>query len=73
MNKINAFLTNWKTSLGGVSAILAAVSAIASILADGYQPGDFDQIAISIGAIGAGFSMLFARDSDKSSEDQPKG
>lgn len=69
--KINTILTNWKTSLGGIALIASGISVVTSGLSDGYQAEEFETLSAAIGGIIAGFTLLFARDADKRSEDQP--
>lgn len=57
MNKINAILSNWKTTL-------AAIAAIATALSDGFQTTDFAAIATAVG-------LVLAKDADKSNSPSP--
>ena len=55
---------SWKTTLAGVSSILAALAG----LAKGVSDGDYSIIGASISGIVAGIGLIMARDNDKSSE-----
>ena len=54
------FGKNWKTSAGGVSAILAGLAGLLSL----FKAGNFDTNAImtAIGTIGGGIGLLMAKD-----------
>lgn len=55
-----SFLTNWKTSLAGIAAVLTALSAVATQAASGTI--DTATIINSITALAAGFGLLAAKD-----------
>jgi len=55
---------SWKTTAGGVVSILMAVCNIA----DGLLNGTPINWTVSIAAISAGLSLIFARDNNKTSE-----
>ena len=55
---------SWKTTAGGVVSVLLAVLNIA----DGLINGTSIDWTVSIAAISAGLSLIFARDNDKTSE-----
>jgi uncharacterized membrane protein HdeD (DUF308 family) len=55
---------SWKTTAGGVVSVLLAVLNIA----DGLINGTPINWTVSIAAISAGLSLIFARDNDKTSE-----
>lgn len=63
---------NWKTTAGGLGSIGAALTAIAETLADGLQVGDIQPLSIAAGLLIGGLGLLFARDGDKSTEDQKR-
>ena len=53
-----AFLTNWKTSLAGIAAVLLAIGT----LLKGLSAGDTSGLVTQISALIAGFGLLFAKD-----------
>lgn len=68
--EVDAMLTNWKTSLGGVAAILSALT----ILIQGLAEGGFGGVEweAMFAALTAGIGLLAARDWDKTSEENGK-
>lgn len=66
---MKTILVNWKSSLGGLGAILGALATIANVLQDGFEPDDLKIIYAAVSAISIGFAGLVARDADKSSQD----
>lgn len=65
---MNRILTNWKTTLGGLATLLGGVVVILRALTDGWQSGDLEVVTGGFTAITTGGALIFARDSDKSSE-----
>lgn len=59
---------SWKTTAGGVGAILAAVGGAVSLMFDGNPNTNPDWTSV-IAAVTAGFGLIFARDNSVSSED----
>jgi hypothetical protein len=59
-------MKSWKTTLGGVAAILAGLGLIAKMVSEGNY--DAEKILGALTAIGAGFTGIFARDNNVSSE-----
>lgn len=59
---------SWKTTLGGVGAILAAVGGALNLMFDG-KPETNPDWTIVIAAVTTGIGLIFARDNNKSSED----
>jgi flagellar hook protein FlgE len=53
-------LANWKTTLGGVGAILGAAASLATMFSKGQVDGTM--LMTDLGIIGAGFTGLFAKD-----------
>lgn len=66
---MNSILINNKTTIGGIGSILSGLALIANTLADGWQSGDFDAVSGGVGLVSVGLSALFARDADKTSQD----
>lgn len=60
--------TSWKTTAGGVAAILAAVGGAITALTDGNPSTNPDWSTV-IAAVTAGLGLLFARDHNVSSEE----
>lgn len=58
-------MKSWKTTTAGVGGILTGLGMIAKALHD----GDYSQFGTAIAAVLTGVGLMFARDSDKSSED----
>jgi hypothetical protein len=54
------FLTNWKTTLLGGGAVLAAGGHLLTALGH----GDMSSIVLDVTAICTGFGLLFAKDSN---------
>jgi hypothetical protein len=67
MIALATILKNYKTTLGGVAAMLAGLSMLVSILQGNGSDGQ--TWALAIGLIGAGWAGITGRDADKSSED----
>ena len=74
---ILAVLRNWKTTIGGVAAILGALGLFSTALSE-FLSGTGDVAAVqeawlhlaeALAAAGVGYALLMARDSDKSSQD----
>lgn len=59
---------SWKTTMGGVGAILAAVGGALNLMFDG-NPATNPDWTIVIAAVTTGIGLIFARDNNKSSED----
>lgn len=59
---------SWKTTVGGIGAILAAVGAAMQQLFDG-NPATNPDWGIVATAIMTGFGLIFARDNNVSSEE----
>tara|TARA_R110000751_G_scaffold259689_1_gene358915 strand:+ start:2261 stop:2548 length:288 start_codon:yes stop_codon:yes gene_type:complete len=65
------FLTNWKTTLGGIGSLLAGLTMVVALLqGDG---GDGVSWSIAIGLISAGAANIFGRDADKTSAQSGAG
>ena len=62
-------LKNWQTSSGGLAGIFTAAGIILNALSDGFQSADLDVMSGQLPIIMLGISLLFARDSNKTSED----
>lgn len=60
--------SSWKTTAGGVAAILAAISGAITALTDGNSATNPDWSTV-IAAVTAGLGLLFARDHNISSEE----
>lgn len=60
-------MKSWKTTAGGVAAILTAVGGALTLLFDGKPETNPDWSAV-IAAVMAGVGLIFARDNDKTSE-----
>lgn len=62
---------SWKTTIGGVVAILTGLGMVGKILNDFMlgEPVNFEQVALAVGTIGTGFGLLFARDNTVTSEE----
>ncbi len=60
-------MKSWKTTLGGVAAILGGLGLVAKMISDGDYGSD--KIMSAVAAIGAGFTGIFARDNNVTSED----
>lgn len=58
------FGKNWKTSMGGIVAILGGLAAIGKCVLDGHLT--VECIGPALGAIGAGWVGLAAKDHDTS-------
>lgn len=62
-------LVNWKTTASGVGTLVIAVSGLWFLLSDGYTPEETPQAAtLAAGIVGA-IGLIFARDGDKSSQE----
>jgi hypothetical protein len=61
---MNLILTNWKTSLAGVSMILGALADVAHQAATGQ--GDPNRLWANVMAVSGGVGLLFARDAKTS-------
>ena len=61
---MNLILTNWKTSLAGVSMILGALADVAHQAATGQ--GDPNRLWADVMAVSGGVGLLFARDAKTS-------
>lgn len=55
-------MLNWKTTLGGAGAILAALASLATMFSKGQVDGN--TLITDIGVISAGITGLFAKDSN---------
>lgn len=60
-------MKSWKTTLGGVAAILAGLGLIAKMVSDGDY--NAEKLMAAVAAVGAGFTGIFARDNNVSSEE----
>lgn len=62
---------SWKTTLGGIVAILGGLGMVGKILNELITYGNvsFEQISLAVSAIGGGIGMLFARDNNVTSEE----
>lgn len=58
---------SWKTTVLGISAILAAVSAIVQALLDN-DPATNPDFTVAVAAIMSGVGLIFARDNNVTSE-----
>jgi ABC-type cobalamin transport system permease subunit len=61
-------MKSWKTTVGGIGAILAAVGGALSLLFDNNPATNPDWTGV-VSAVTAGVGLIFARDNDKTSED----
>lgn len=59
---------SWKTTAGGIGAILAAVGGAVNLLFDGNPATNPDWTTV-IASVTAGFGLIFARDNAVTSED----
>lgn len=58
-------MKSWKTSLGGIAAILSGLAGAVTL----YQQGNVSEaIATGVAAVGTGFGLISARDNKVSSE-----
>lgn len=55
-------MLNWKTTLGGAGAILAALASIATMVSKGQVDGTM--LVTDFGILAAGVTGLFAKDSN---------
>lgn len=62
---------SWKTTVAGVSAIIASIAGALNLVFDGNTITNPDWTSV-IAAITAGVGLIMARDNDKSSEDVNK-
>lgn len=53
-------MTNWKTTLGGAGAILAALASLATMFSKGQVDGNI--LLTDFGVVAAGVTGLFAKD-----------
>ena len=62
---------SWKTSLGGIAAGLVGLGMLGNVIKNFLtgEPVSMEQVAFAIAAIGAGFTGIFARDNDVTSEE----
>jgi len=60
-------MKSWKTTVLGISTILAAVCNVVSLLLDGNVNTNPDWTT-TIAAVTSGFGLIFARDNNVSSE-----
>ena len=60
-------MKSWKTTLGGIAAIVAAVATAVSAQFDN-DPATVPDWTLVIGMITAGVGLVLARDNDKTSE-----
>lgn len=67
-NMKTSLLVNWKTTAGGIAALLGGLALLLKMLS-GEEAFNTDQLAIALGMIGTGIAGLMARDADKSSQD----
>jgi ABC-type cobalamin transport system permease subunit len=61
-------MKSWKTTVGGIGAILAAVGGALNLLFDNNPATNPDWTGV-VSAVTAGVGLIFARDNDKTSED----
>lgn len=61
-------MTSWKTTTGGITAIVAAIAGAINLMVDNDPATNPDWSVVMPIIIGA-FAILFARDNDKTSED----
>jgi len=59
---------SWKTTAGGISAILAAIAGAANLMLDN-NPATNPDWSVVIAAVTTGFGLIFARDNNVSSEE----
>jgi len=59
---------NWKTTAGGIAAIITAAAGAAKLMLDGDPTTNPDWNIVMV-AVFTGVALLKARDHDKSSED----
>ncbi len=59
-------MKSWKTTLGGVAAIIGGVGIILTMFSDGKV--DNEKLMAALAAIGAGWTGMHARDNNVSSE-----
>jgi len=74
MLNLRRIIVNWKTSLGGLAAILAAVKLLMGYLSPAWDDDpetmvNWNMVLESLGVLAAGLAALWARDNDKSSAD----
>jgi hypothetical protein len=64
-------MNSWKTSLSGIAALLVALGALGKLIYDfvAGEPISAEQLSLTIVAISAAFTGLFARDNDVTSEE----
>lgn len=62
---------SWKTTIGGIAAILSGLGMLAKIINDFIlgNPIQYEVVAIALSSIGAGITGLTARDNNVSSQD----
>lgn len=62
---------SWKTTVGGVAALLSGLGMLGKVLNDFMtgQPVNIEQVALALSAIGAGIAGISARDNTVTSED----
>ena len=62
---------SWKTSAGGIGAILIGLGMLGNVIKNFLtgEPVSMEQVVIAIAAISAGFTGIFARDNDVTSEE----
>lgn len=65
------FLNSWKTSLGGIAALLVAIGALGKIAMDfaNGEPVSMEQWTVAVLAIGGAITGLSARDNDVTSSE----
>ena len=62
---------SWKTSAGGIGAMLIGLGMLGNVIKNFLtgEPVSMEQVVIAIAAISAGFTGIFARDNDVTSEE----
>jgi hypothetical protein len=63
-------MTSWKTTAGGMLALLGGIVTIGNMVIGGAQI-DPTQISLALAAIGAGFTGLMAKDHNVSNSPSP--
>jgi hypothetical protein len=62
---------SWKTTMGGIGALLVALGSIGKIIVDYVNGNGVDptQLMIAFAAISSAVGLIAARDNDRTSED----